>query len=1120
MKYILQKWKFRLAASLLTFGAVTAARAQIITIGSGQDDWMSFNPISYGYFFESTSTVHTQLLYSAAQIKAAGVAGPGLLDSIAFDVSEAPAGALTNFTVKAKNSAFNSLDSFVATNLTTVTSLPSHKADSGWSWIKFQTPFYWNGVDNILFDFCADPTKAKALTGKIRMTFLSDYDPSTWFYKTGTKPLCGNYTDGYGAAATANLKMSFRAASACTGMPVTGVIAPSGALTSCANLPVYLELVNAPQANVKIQWQNSVEGGAWTNVPGQGNGTAYTVKVQSNARYIEYRAQMTCAASGQTSTSNVMRINRTDNPTYAKLPYSQDFESWRSKCATSDVPDTCWSALPPTGISSWRREDEGATADWKEDVDPYYYYPLSSTGSHSARFQSSKASKNGSLNLHLNCEDQGANELRFDYYNKTSEGLSFLYVLMSKDDGATFDTLSSLDAQGVKSAAWHTMVIPFTSVSPTTIIRFEGHSIGYQSGDFDMGIDNLHIYPACKEKPVAGVIDSLSACKGEGVQLSLSGTSKNGGQEWLWQKTTDGIGWVDVQGGNVEHPATSIDEDTWFRCIVTCTASGMSDTSAPRLVTITPYYKCYCASGSTVPSTNINLGNIKISSQPGAKILLDNGNPLPPTSNLEARKHYSDFTDLAPAQLYRDSNYRINLTFFTENGKNVWPMMPESQSVVYIDYNKNGTFEQSERIFYGVKEMDIFVDSFDFKVPKDAQLGITGMRIVTNDETWDSAAITACGSYGYGETEDYLVRISNAPCTGIEETGMLAATDTSLCPGYPFTLVHSGADSAAGLIETIWQRSDDGNTWSDITGTEDQTSLKSEFDASVYYRIKFTCGANNVSFYGDSLHIEENDLCYCVSYATGGFSGFADSSDIGSFKLGTINLPLSGGHLNNALATEKYSNYTHLPADVLYVDSNYSFTMDHILLRNEHSDAKITLFIDYNGNGTFDIPQERVYSGISTKTTWHKVENITVPSDAVLDKETGMRMIINNDTSANIPSDEACGTYVSGHTIDFKVMFRKGQKVGVQDQERMNLALSVYPNPATGKVNLECSGFAGRAAAIRITNVEGRVMEEQSLGKWNGQLRKTLDLSAYAKGVYFISFESDGQTVNKKVIIQ
>ncbi len=1123
MPHFIRVCRLYITLSALFIFGLSTTRAQIITFGSGTDDWMSSNPITYGTYSAAKNNVHTQMLYTAARLKAAGITGPKLLDSIALDVKSLPEGAIPNFGVKAQNTSRESLDSFISVNMTTVASIASYMPVIGWSWIKFQTPFYWNGTDNILLDFCADPTSssAKKMSGTINVSYLSDGSPNSWYTATATTSLCGVYKGGYGGEpAVANIKMSFRAPTACTGSPVTGVITPSGSLTSCPWLPVFMELVNAPQSDVKIQWQNSVDGGAWGNVPGQGNRTGYTVSVQ-NVKYVDYRVQLTCAATGQSSVSNVTRIYTTGSPVYSRLPYSQDFESWISKCGTSDVPDSCWSALPPTGISSWRREDQGATAKWEEDVAPYYYAPVSSTGAHSARFQSSKAKKNGSLNLHLNCEGQGANELRFDYYNKTSEGLSFLYVLLSVDDGATFDTLASLDAQGVRSAAWQTIVAPFNSVSPNTIIRFEGHSISYQSGDFDMGIDNLHIYPACKEQPSAGVVDTLSACKGEGLTLSLSGSSKNGGLAWLWQKTNDGIKWLDVPGGNIEHPTTSIDEDTWFRCIVTCVSTGESDTTEPRLVTLKPVYNCYCGSASTVSSTGINLGNVKISTLPGGKILLDNGNPLPATANLEANKHYSDFSNLKPADLFLDSSYKVNLTFFTSNGSWAWPVMPESQSAVYIDYNRNGEFEPGERIFYRMKEALVYVDSFEFKVPKEAELGITRLRIVTNDDTWDSTGIGPCGSYGYGETEDYLVNISALPCMGTEEAGSIVTTAASLCPGYWFTLTNVGADSTSGLLKSNWQHSTDGHNWLDVTGTDGMKSIKEEFAGAVYYRVRYECEYNKTFFFSDSIKIDENVLCYCPSYATGGFAGLADSSDIGSLKFGSIDLPLTGGHLNNATADKKYSDHTDLPATELYVDSTYNFILDHTILRNEHADAKITLFIDYNANGKYDIPDERVYSDISGKTTWHKTGNIQIPSDAVLNTETGLRLIVNNDTTANIPSDEACGTYVSGHTLDFKVLFKKAEPVTVNEPGNIaGLLMEIFPNPSTGKVDLHSSGITASSAMLKVANIEGRVIEEQRVTPLNGNIRTKLDLSNYSRGLYFISIEAEGLKLTRKVVIR
>jgi bacillolysin len=83
---------------------------------------------------------------------------------------------------------------------------------------------------------------------------------------------------------------------------------------------------------------------------------------------------------------------------------------------------------------------------------------------------------------------------------------------------------------------------------------------------------------------------------------------------------------------------------------------------------------------------------------------------------------------------------------------------------VYIDYNQNGVFtDAGENVVNAAASSVATNRSFAFTVPTTAKNGTTRMRVVLSD----NSATTSCGSYSYGETEDYTVNITGAtPLTG------------------------------------------------------------------------------------------------------------------------------------------------------------------------------------------------------------------------------------------------------------------------------------------------------------------------------------------------------------------
>jgi bacillolysin len=76
---------------------------------------------------------------------------------------------------------------------------------------------------------------------------------------------------------------------------------------------------------------------------------------------------------------------------------------------------------------------------------------------------------------------------------------------------------------------------------------------------------------------------------------------------------------------------------------------------------------------------------------------------------------------------------------------------------VWIDFNKNGTFETSEQMVAGSSSLSSNL-SYTFTVPTTALAGTTRMRVSMKY----NAAATACETFSYGEVEDYTVNIGGS----------------------------------------------------------------------------------------------------------------------------------------------------------------------------------------------------------------------------------------------------------------------------------------------------------------------------------------------------------------------
>jgi Zn-dependent metalloprotease len=97
---------------------------------------------------------------------------------------------------------------------------------------------------------------------------------------------------------------------------------------------------------------------------------------------------------------------------------------------------------------------------------------------------------------------------------------------------------------------------------------------------------------------------------------------------------------------------------------------------------------------------------------------------------------------------------------------------------VYIDYNQNGVFTDSGELVVSGSSSSAATLSGSFTVPTTAKTGNTRMRVIVSD----ASATTSCGSYSYGETEDYTVSITGgaAIAAASAPAGLAAATTAGL----------------------------------------------------------------------------------------------------------------------------------------------------------------------------------------------------------------------------------------------------------------------------------------------------------------------------------------------------
>ncbi|WP_457618244.1 M14 family zinc carboxypeptidase [Lutibacter sp.] len=180
-----------------------------------------------------------------------------------------------------------------------------------------------------------------------------------------------------------------------------------------------------------------------------------------------------------------------------------------------------------------------------------------------------------------------------------------------------------------------------------------------------------------------------------------------------------------------------------------CNSSTSSYSTSTTFTTLAVNY-CAAAGNSIVDEfiSNVQLGGI------------DNNSLASTTSG------YSDYTS---SVIFPDLN--LNSTNNTISVTKNWPGVAYNEAVaVWIDFNKDGTFDTAEMIFDDASSKTTTVVSPNFTVPGTAVLGTTRMRVIMKYYSGAGSNITdPCeNTFSYGEVEDYTVNIVDTTL-GIED---------------------------------------------------------------------------------------------------------------------------------------------------------------------------------------------------------------------------------------------------------------------------------------------------------------------------------------------------------------
>ena len=104
------------------------------------------------------------------------------------------------------------------------------------------------------------------------------------------------------------------------------------------------------------------------------------------------------------------------------------------------------------------------------------------------------------------------------------------------------------------------------------------------------------------------------------------------------------------------------------------------------------------------------------------------------------------------------------------------------------------------------------------------------------------------------------------------------------------------------------------------------------------------------------------------------------------------------------------------------------------------------------------------------------------------------------------------GQHTVSHTITPNI-------TGINNVSAATSSMIAFPNPTTGKINLQWNETATEKGAVNITDITGREIYSTTMNMTEGTGVKQIDLSSLASGLYMISVKSGTINYNTKVQI-
>jgi hypothetical protein len=173
----------------------------------------------------------------------------------------------------------------------------------------------------------------------------------------------------------------------------------------------------------------------------------------------------------------------------------------------------------------------------------------------------------------------------------------------------------------------------------------------------------------------------------------------------------------------------------------------------------------------------------------------------------------------------------------------------------------------------------------------------------------------------------------------------------------------------------------------------------------------------------------------------------------------------------------------------------------HVLTTSEVNSGSVTVMFDE----PYELSSDAFYAAVEMFSDMN-TNDIEILDDLTVPQPGYSSMIY-------IPNDQV---YSNGNASAIRIIITDPNGINETD---LASSVSITPNPSTGLVNVKIDLAGSNGLTTEVMSIAGEIVASYSDLQASGVIKRTLDLSDFANGVYLIKITTDNGVHTSKVMI-